>query len=79
MSQDEGGPSLLEEGLHEDHAQGADGVALALPCSIDLEKLGEGSTWVLDIIIFFCKKMGLSIEGRERSCSLFLHLWKPIE
>ena len=47
----QGGPSLLEEGLHQDYAQGADGVALS--CSIDLEKLGGGSTWVLDIIFFF--------------------------
>ena len=51
LLQDQGGLSSLEEGLHQDHADGADGVAL--PCSIDLEKLGGGSTWVLDIIFFF--------------------------
>ena len=44
----------MEEGLHQDHAQGAP----ALPCSFDLEKLGEGSTWVLDRIIFFFVKNG---------------------
>ena len=49
--QDQGGPSLLEEGLHQDHAQGADGVAL--PCSVDSENFGEGSAWILDRIIFF--------------------------
>jgi len=54
LLQDQGGPSLLEEELHQDRAQGADGDVLALPCSIDLEKLGEGSTWVLDRIIVFC-------------------------
>jgi len=51
---------------------GANGVAPPLPCSFDLEKLGEGSTWVLDRIIFFCKKMGLSIEGREMELLSFL-------
>ena len=61
LLQDQGGLSL-EDGLHQDHAQGADGVAPALPCSIDLKKLGEESTWVLDRIIFFCKKIGLSIH-----------------
>jgi len=34
--------------------------------------LGEGSTWVLDRIIFFCKKIGLSIEGREMELLSFL-------
>ena len=43
--------SLLEEGLHQDHAWAADGVAL--PYSIGLENFGEGSTWVLDTISFF--------------------------
>jgi len=62
----------VEEELHQDHAEGADGVALTLPCSFDLEKLGEGSTWVLDRIIFFCKKMGLSIKGKEMELLSFL-------
>jgi len=71
--------SLLEEGLHQDHAWAADGVAL--PYSIGLENFGEGSTWVLDTIsfFFFFRKMGLAIEGREWSCSLFLPPWKLIE
>jgi len=34
----QGGPSLLEEGLHQDYAQGADGVAL--PYLIDSETFG---------------------------------------
>ena len=55
--------------MHRDHA---DGVAPVLPCSSDLEKLGEGSTWVLERIIFSCKKMGLSIEGREMELLSFL-------
>ena len=33
--------------------------------------MGEGSTWVLDRIISFCK-MGLSIEGREMELLSFL-------
>jgi len=62
---------LFEEGSHQGHAQGgADGVAS--PCSIDLENLGEASPWVLDRIIFFCKKMGLAIEGREMELLSFL-------
>ena len=44
--------------MHQDHAQVADDVAL--PCSSDLENLVEGSAWILDGIIFFCKMMGLA-------------------
>jgi len=32
----------------------------------------KGSASVLDRIIFFCKKMGLAIEGREMELLLFL-------
>jgi len=72
LMQDQGGQLVLEEELHQVHAQGADGVALALPRAFDLEKLGEGSTWVLVRIISFCKRMGLSIEGRELELLSFL-------
>jgi len=67
-------PSVLmqDQELHQVHAQGAVGDALALPCAFDSEKLGEGSTWVLDRIISFCKRMGLSIEGRELELLSFL-------
>jgi len=56
--------------LHQDHAQVFVGVAL--PRSIDSENLSEGFAWVLDIIIFFCKKMGLAVEGREMELLSFL-------
>ena len=39
---------------------------------MDLEKLSEGSAWVLDRIVFFCKKIGLSIEGIEMELLSFL-------
>jgi len=61
LLQDQGGPSVLEERpsvLEEEVLASrcrscANGAALALPCAFDLENLGEGSTWVLGIIIFF--------------------------
>ena len=73
--QELGGPCLFEEVLHEDHAQGLGGVDL--PGSINSGNVGEGSGWVLDKIILFCK-MGLAIEGREMEFSLFLPRWKQI-
>uniref|UniRef100_A0A7C9EAQ4 Uncharacterized protein n=1 Tax=Opuntia streptacantha TaxID=393608 RepID=A0A7C9EAQ4_OPUST len=72
VMQDQGGQSVLEEELQQTHAQVAVGDTLALPCAFDSEKLGEGSTWVLDRIISFCKRMGLSIEGRELELLSFL-------
>jgi len=48
---------------HHDRAQGADGVDLA--CLDFSENLGEGYAWVLYRIVFSCKKIGLTMEGRE--------------
>ena len=45
------GPSLFEEMLYQDHTQGLDGAAL--PDSINLEYVSEGSTQVLYKISFF--------------------------
>jgi len=68
--QELGGPSLFEEVLHQAHTQGLDGAAL--PGSIYSGNVSEGSTWVLERMIFFCKKMGLAIEGREMELLSFL-------
>ena len=72
-----GGPSSFEEALHQAHTQDLDDATLS--GSIYSGNVSEGSTWVLERMIFFCKKMGLAIEGREWSCSLLLHRWKQIE
>jgi len=48
---------LLEEALHQAHTQGLDGAAL--PVSSYSKNVSEGSAWVLERMIFFCKKMDL--------------------
>ena len=65
-----GGLSLFEEALHQAHTRGLDGVAL--PGSSHSGNVSEGSAWVLERMIFFCKKMGLTIEGREMELLSFL-------
>ena len=86
IRQEVGGPSSFEEALHQAHTQGLDDAALV--GSAYSGNVSEGSVWVLERMIFFCKKMGLAIEGREMelllkvekwSCSLFLPRWKLIE
>jgi len=70
IMQEGGGPSSFEEALPQAHPQGLDGAAL--PGSSDSGNVSEGSTWVLERNIFFCKKMGLAIEGREIELLSFL-------
>ena len=42
--------------------------------SSDSGNVSEGSAWVLERMIFVCKKMGLAIEGREMKLLSFLAL-----
>jgi len=68
--QEVGGPLSFEEALPQAHPQELDGAAL-LGFS-DSGNVIEGSAWVLERIVFFCKKMGLAIEGREMELLSFL-------
>ena len=68
--QEVGGLSSFKEALPQAHPQGLDGVAL--PGSSDSGNVSEGPAWVLERMIFFCKKMGLTIEGREMELLSFL-------
>ena len=70
IMQEVGGPSSFEEALPQAHPQGLDGAAL--PGSSDLGIISEGSAWVLERMVFFCKKMGLASEGREMEFISFL-------
>jgi len=62
--QEVGGSSLLE------NTQGLDDATLV--GSAYSGNVSEGSAWVLERMIFFCKKMGLAIEGREMELLSFL-------
>ena len=68
--QEVGGPLSFEEDLPQARPQELDGAAL--PGFSDLGNVIEGSAWVLERIVFFCKKMGLAIEGREMELLSFL-------
>jgi len=72
IMQEVGGPSSFEETLPQAHPQALDGAAL--PGSSDSRIVSEGSAWVLERIVFFCKKMGLAIEGRVMELLSFLAL-----
>jgi len=69
IMQEVGGSFLFEKALHQAHTQGLGGAAL--PGSIYSENVNEGSVWVLEKMICFCK-MGLVIEGREIKLLSFL-------
>jgi len=51
-------------------ADGSNG--LPSPHCEQVEVVGESFSWVLDRIIFFCKRMGLAIKGREMELLSFL-------
>ena len=68
--QEKGGPLSFEEALPQAHPQELDGAAL--PGSSDSGNATEGAAWVLERMVFFCKKMGLAIEGRETKLPSFL-------
>jgi len=42
------------------------------PHDEQVKVVGESSSWVLDRIIFFCKRMRLTVEGREMELVSFL-------
>ena len=75
--QEVGGPSLLDEALHQAHTQGLDDAALV--SSSYSRNVSEGFAWVLKRTIFFCKKMGLAIEGGEMELLSFLASLKLIK
>jgi len=70
--QELGGPSLFEEALHQDHAQG---LCLVLLIRRMLVKV---MSWSWIELSFFCNKMGLAIEGREMELISFLALLEAI-
>jgi len=64
------GPSSFEKAMQQTHIQGLD--SAALPGSTYSGNVSKGSAWVLERMVFFCKKMGLAIKGREMELLSFL-------